>query len=191
MLSETAISSLNGIPVRELPAGEMMADAALYLLSLQPSFEMGGRGPLAFDGFGFVRQVVQMTFDARAFMAKRRTRALLDMPLKAYPTKIPPQGLTPADAVTVEPDATDLQAVLIDAGMEIVEGRGAARTQAGDVALYLGHGPCGAIILRGIDHPDGEAVAMAWNEGPRVRNDVTLGRHRVRVFRWPELAVVS
>lgn len=173
------------------PAGDAMASAASYLIDQGATYELGGRGPWAFDGFGFVRQVTQMVFNVRASAVGRPARGLLDMPLRAYPTKIPPQGLTPADAVTVEPDATDLQAVLIDAGMELVEGRGAARTQAGDVALYLGHGPCGAIILRGMDHPGGEVVAMAWNESPRIRNDVTLGRHRVRVFRWPELEILS
>jgi hypothetical protein len=185
------ISALNGVPVRELPAGEMMASATDYLLGLDLRYRIGGRGPFEYDGFGFVRQAVQMVFDARCFRAGRKTRALLDKPFAGYMTRIPPGGMTPADALPIEPDAIDVVAMLEDAGMERLEGRGGASTQAGDVVVYIGPGPHAGVVMRGASDDPGEAIALAWNDGPRVRDDRAIGRYRVQVYRWPALEAVS
>lgn len=177
------------VAVFDAPA--MTVKAARHVINQGAAYALGGRGPDAFDGYGFVRHCIKVVFDARQLVLDEDPVELPDRPRATYRSVIPPRGLTPADAVPVEPDARDLEKVCLAAGMEVVPGRYAAVTQPGDVALSLGYGPAGAIVI----NTGGGAVrdwsAMAWDAAPEIRDDFAQGRQRVRVYRWPSPAVSS
>lgn len=190
-VTAAAATKIAAAPVLTDPGG-MTAKAARYLLERgDVAYALGGRGPDEFDGYGFVRFCVAAIFDARQLLLDEKPRMLPDRSRAAYRKSMPPGGRTPADEVPVEPDAHDLEQVCLAAGMIQVPGRGQAVVKAGDVILYLGHGPAGAVVIEPRSRSGDDLVALMWEEAPRVHMGATMGRHRVRVYRWPEAGAVS
>lgn len=170
----------------EAPSAEVTALAAEHLLR-QPGLEyqLGARGPTAFDGYTFVVHVVGIVHAARQRVLDQAPTRLPVRARAAYRLAMPSGGRTPADEVPVEPDASDLEEVLVAAGM-IAAGICTDRPRRGDIVLSLGHGPAGAIALTlGANRSD-DLVAMAWNEAPRLRANHAIGRSQSRIYRWPE-----
>jgi hypothetical protein len=145
-----------------------------------------GRGPVVFDGFGFIRACVQVALDHQtgAFVP---VDAIEDARGRNMPDRFRPQ------IQDDEVNAHALGDLLVAWGLEQVQyGPGARYTQPGDVKVSLGAGPAGAIVVTGFQPGQTEWVVAAWRpSGPEVRGDCMLGRSCARIYRWPRGGVAA